>query len=137
MSVDFVDTNILAYAFDQSSPSKQEIARQILMGDFVISTQVLGELYVTLTRKLTTPMSVELAAEVISKLCIHTVVPITGDLVQVATRTSIRHQLSYWDALIIETAAWAGCPTIITEDLNNGASISGVLIKNPFTSTAH
>jgi len=52
MRADFVDTNVLAYAFDQSSPAKQDRAREILADDFVLSAQVLSELHVTLTRKL-------------------------------------------------------------------------------------
>jgi len=132
MSVDFVDTNVLAYAFDRTSPQKQSRAQEILGGDFVVSTQVLGELYVVLTRKLASPMHAALAAEVIAKLQTRLVVPITGDLVAAATSTSVRHQLSYWDALIIEAAATAGCTTLLTEDLSTGATIRGVRIKNPF-----
>jgi len=41
-------------------------------------------------------------------------------------------QLSLWDALLIEAARSAGCDRILTEDLSDGAAISGVRIENPF-----
>ena len=58
----FLDTNVLVYLFDSDTPSKQTVARQVLAGDggdvrIVISTQVLQEFYVTVTRKLGTPLS--------------------------------------------------------------------------------
>lgn len=52
----FLDTNVLVYAFDADSPVKQAIARRLLeelalRGRCVLSTQVLQELFVTVTRK--------------------------------------------------------------------------------------
>lgn len=40
---------------------------------------------------------------------------------------------SYWDALLVTTAAEAGCSLILTEDMTDGAVLSGVEIHNPFT----
>ena len=53
----FVDTNILVYAYDRSEPEKQGRAVEVLdrlatRGAGVISTQVLAEFFVTVTRKL-------------------------------------------------------------------------------------
>jgi predicted nucleic acid-binding protein len=51
-----VDTNVLVYAVDESEPVKREIARRTLAsgdyGELVLSSQVLSEFYVTVTRKL-------------------------------------------------------------------------------------
>ena len=129
----FIDTNVLAYAFDSESVDKAAIAQRILaQAEFIISTQVLSELYVTLTRKLTKPVPSHVAQQVIDELRVLPVMSISHSLVASAIDTSIRHQLSYWDALIIETAAFAGCHTLLTEDLNTQAVISGVSIVNPF-----
>ncbi|MCP3850969.1 MAG: PIN domain-containing protein [Gammaproteobacteria bacterium] len=51
----FFDTNVLAYAFDSNEPEKAETAKKLIAeygstGKLVLSTQVLQELYVTLTR---------------------------------------------------------------------------------------
>ena len=51
----FVDTNIVLYAYDQREPEKSAIAREIVSDlwrtrEGLLSTQVLQELYVNLTR---------------------------------------------------------------------------------------
>jgi len=134
MSADtFVDTNVLVYAFDTRFPEKRAAARRIIdAADFVVSAQVLGELYVTLTRKLADKVPEDIAKETISGLRRFPIVPLSGALVAAAIGTSIRFQLSYWDALIIEAAAAGGCTTVLTEDLNDQAVIKGVRIVNPF-----
>ena len=134
MSADtFIDTNVLAYMFDASSPSKQATAQSLVAQvEFVTSSQVLGELYVTLTRKLAVKVAPETAAATIAELSNLPVIPVSGQLVGAAIDTASRFQLSYWDALIIETAALAGCTTLLTEDLNDQAVIRGVRIVNPF-----
>ena len=58
----FVDTNVLVYLFDGDAPTKQRKARQVLQEEgaenrVVISTQVLLEFYVTVTRKLGKPLA--------------------------------------------------------------------------------
>jgi len=129
----FLDTNVLAYVFDSQSPQKSAIAQTILRaGGFVVSVQVLGELYVTLTRKLTSKVPDNVAAQVIQSLQVYPVVPITSTLISDAIQTSIVHQLSYWDSLIIEAAVTAGCTSLLTEDLTDGQTIKGVRITNPF-----
>ena len=138
MSADtFIDTNVLAYAFDQESPEKREVAQSLIRQcEFVISAQVLGELYVTLTRKLRRQVPAEVAKQVIVELQAMTVVPTTATLVARAISTSIEFQLSYWDALIIEAAVLSGCATLLTEDLNDGETVRGVRIVNPFRRAA-
>jgi predicted nucleic acid-binding protein len=43
-----------------------------------------------------------------------------------------RASLSFWDAMILRSAASLGCGTLYTEDLNAGQSYDGVVVKNPF-----
>ncbi len=55
----FFDTNILVYLFDAGAPAKQRLARSLLdrhtrAGETLLSTQVLQEFYVAVTRKLAT-----------------------------------------------------------------------------------
>lgn len=129
----FIDTNVLAYAFDSESPDKQRAAQELLSdANFVISAQVLGELYVTLTRKLTKKVPVDIAEQAIGELQALPVIATSAAMVSAAIDTSIRYQLSYWDALIIEAAVSAGCSTVLTEDLNDDSVIKGVQIVNPF-----
>lgn len=131
----FVDTNVLVYLFDDDEPVKQARARELLVAGehhLVLSTQVLGELFVTVTRKLARPLAGDVAADVVAALAELTVVPTDLALVLAALETSRVAQLSYWDALIVEAAASAGCDRVLTEDLAGGSTIRGVLIDNPF-----
>ena len=55
----FFDTNVLVYLFDRDAPGKQRRAQALLaeLGPSgVISTQVLQEFYVAVTRKLAMPL---------------------------------------------------------------------------------
>ena len=134
MSADvFVDTNVIAYAFDQESPVKRRVAQELIgQADFVISAQVLSELFVTLTHKLKQKVPAEVARQAINELQVLRVIDTTPALVLRAIDTSVRYQLSYWDALIIEAALAAGCATLVTEDLTEGALYKGLRVVNPF-----
>jgi len=131
----FVDTNVLVYLYDSADSAKRDRAREILLDDeldLVISTQVLAELYVTVTRKLQTPLAESEALTAVQNLAELEVASITRNLVVDATRTSIEHQLSFWDAQIIEAASRAGAAELLTEDMAAGSTLRGVTIVNPF-----
>ena len=138
MSLQFVDTNILLYAYDASAGERHEVARE-LVSDLgrsrrgAISVQVLQEFYVNATRKVAKPLSPQQAqrrVETLGRWTVHS--PVASD-VQAAGLLSQRHQLSFWDAMIVLSAERLGCDTLLTEDLNEGQSIGTVLIANPFS----
>jgi predicted nucleic acid-binding protein len=52
--------------------------------------------------------------------------------VQVALADAAAGRASYWDALLVATAAEAGCTIILTEDMSDGAILGGLRIHNPF-----
>lgn len=130
----FVDTNVVVYAFDDADSKKQEIARSVLSADStnVISTQVIGEFYVVVTRKLATPLSGEQARAAVEQLLRFPVVPIDGQLTRDAVTTCLSEQLSYWDALIVEAAIASGCNRLLSEDLGHGRQFRSVSVENPF-----
>ena len=130
----FVDTNVLVYAFDDADPAKRDRARSLLADDvpLVISAQVIGEFYMVVTRKLAIPLSEAHASAAVDELLRLPVVPIDAELTRAAVSTSRAAQLSYWDALIIEAAAAAGCDRVLTEDLAAGSTIRSVRVENPF-----
>lgn len=134
MSRVFLDTNLLAYQFDRSEPEKREAALDAVRGadhSFIVSTQVLLELYVVLTRKLRPPLPHDEASDAIDALARLPVVSADDFLVRRAVATVAAHQLSVWDAMIIEAAAQAGCEEVWTEDLAAGSTIRGVSVVNP------
>jgi len=133
----FFDTNILVYLFDTSARDKRRRAKELFerhgpLGEAVISTQVLQEFYVAVTRKLSRPLSGEMALNVLRELSSLPVVQVDTDLVLAAARRSIGSQLSYWDGLIVESALRAGAETLFSEDLQHGQAIESLRIVNPF-----
>ncbi len=134
----FVDTNVFAYLFDDSEPTKRERARRRLLSEhgnreIVLSTQVLQELYVALTKGRKPIASAEVAEAAVREAARgYTVVQVDIPLVLLAIETSRRQRLSFWDALIVRAAALSGCDRLLSEDLNDGQTIEGVVIENPF-----
>lgn len=130
----FVDTNVLVYTFDASEPEKRAAAAALLAGerDLVVSAQVLGELFVTLTRKLTPPVPASDARAAVDRLAGLDTVAIDAALVQDAIRIAGEAQLSYWDSLIVAAASAARCARLLTEDLSDGQVIEGVTVEDPF-----
>lgn len=131
----FLDTNLLAYQFDGSEPVKQRVARSVVATpehSFVVSTQVLLEFFTVLTRKLRPALAHAAAVDAVRALSRLPVVSADASLVHRALFTAGQHQLSVWDAMIIEAAAESGCSEVWTEDLATGRSIRGLVIVNPF-----
>jgi len=133
----FVDTNLLAYLFDAAEPKKRARARRVLESELadhelVVSTQVLQELYVCLTRGKDPIASSEIAERAVRDAASFTVVQVDVPLVLAAVAESQRSQVSFWDALVIRAAVSAGCERLITEDLNDGQIFESVRVQNPF-----
>lgn len=137
MAASFVDTNILVYAHDTSAGRKQERARELLAGlwergEGCLSVQVLQEFYVTVTQKVAVAMAPAQAAQIVQDLSawqIHA--PGPEDVLR-AIELQQRHSLSFWDAMIVQSAVRLGCDILWSEDLNAGQSIEGVQVANPF-----
>lgn len=136
----FVDTNVVVYAFDDDEPDKQERARDLLSdpGDIglVLSTQVLTEFFVTVTRKLARPLEQGTARQAVAALTELRVVSLDAGLVLAGIDLADQYQLSVCDGLIVQAAVASGCDTILTEDLATGAVLAGVHIQNPFAAMA-
>ena len=133
-----VDTNVLVYAYDQTDGSKRSQATEVLRivgrnGTGVLSTQVLSEFFVTVTRKIPTPLSHFEAAEKITRYIESWIVCyITTFVVSEAIRGVSAHQLPYYDALVWATARLNQVSNIVTEDGRHGRLIEGVRYLNPF-----
>jgi len=134
----FVDTNVLMYAFDKnSSPKKraaQRLINQLMDEDRLrVSTQVLQELFVTLTRKVNQPCSNDEALAVLEDLTAWPLMAVDYAAIRAAVRLAGQAKLSFWDALVVVAAARIGAAVLYTEDLNHGQEILGVRVSNPFT----
>ncbi len=134
----FVDTNVLLYALDEDQGARYEVAAAIVEGlwesnDGVLSTQVLQELYVNLTRKLRKPMSRPRARAAVERYATWPVHQVTPNDVLAASELEQRHTLAFWDALIVVAAQELGAARILTEDMQHGRTFGGVRIDSPFT----
>jgi predicted nucleic acid-binding protein len=135
--MEFVDTHVLLYAYDSAAGQRHDRAAD-LVGRLwsersgAISVQVLQEFFVNATRKVAAPLTPEAAIDRLRSLSrwrVHS--PLADDVVAAAS-LSQRHQLSFWDAMIVRSAAELHCEILWSEDLNDGQVIEGVRVRNPF-----
>lgn len=132
----FVDTNVLIYAHDVDAKAKYQAAKSVLRAMWIertgaLSPQVLQEFYVNVTRKIPRPISRESARLVVNTYaawCVDTTVAEISTAFQIEDASKI----GFWDALIVAAALKSGAERILSEDLNAGQSIAGILVENPF-----
>ena len=138
MSVEFCDTNVIIYAYDQSAGVKHRQARELLDRIWAsragsLSLQVLQESYVTLTRKLSPAYTASEARAIVADLTTwpSVIEPTRLDVIGAIDR-SASWRISFWDALILIAAKRARASVVWSEDLNDGQSYDDVLVQNPF-----
>ena len=133
----FVDTNIIIYAYDISEPVKREQARSLIIdlwesGLGCLSIQVLQELYVNISAKIPKPLPADIASRIITDLGqwrLH--IPDLSSILE-AIEIQQRNQISFWDAMIICSAKTLDCKIIWTEDLNTNQFYENIKAVNPF-----
>ena len=131
----FLDTNILVYAYDSRAGVKADQSQNLLRSLWLskmgcLSVQVLQEFYVGATGKI--KMEAQAASDIVSELSswkIHA--PLAKDILD-AINVHQRYQISFWDALIVNSASKLGCAVLWSEDLSDGQVYEGVQVKNPF-----
>jgi len=134
----FVDTNVLIYAHDVDAGAKRQAAQAILRELWsertgTLSIQVLQEFYVNVTRKIPRPISKQSARMVVTTYtawCVDT----TPAEIAIAFQIEDASRIGFWDALIVASALKSGAERIVSEDLNAGQLIAGILVENPFAS---
>ena len=133
---DFLDSNIMVYAYDVSDARKQHIAqdlvRKAIRGESVISTQVLAELAATLLHKLSPAAPPNDVVVILNALGpIRLILP-DGDTVRRAVEARASYGIHFYDGMIVAAAERAGCSRIWSEDLSAGQRYFGVAVDNPF-----
>ena len=137
---DFVDANVLVYAFDSSAGPKQQTAQALLerlweSNTGYLSIQVLQEFFVTVTKKVAKPLPVDEAKARIRELATWRVFAPTADDIADAIDLHLQAKIGFWDAMIVVAAAESGCDVLWTEDLTDAQVLRGVRVCNPFTNT--
>ncbi|MDE1145549.1 MAG: PIN domain-containing protein [Azospirillaceae bacterium] len=130
-----IDTNILVYAVDTQAGDRHRTALDVLARargrDCVLTVQVLGELFRALTGRHKVPAS-HAAAMVQAWRDALPVVAADDQCLVDAMDAVTAHNWSFWDAMIWATAKRAGCRVLITEDGQDGRTLGGVTLVNPF-----
>ncbi len=130
-----LDTNVLVYSIDSAAGMRHRSAGEILAGavraDCWLMLQAISEFFVVVRRKgmASAPQAAALAE---TWLTVFPCAAVSPGAVRTALADAVGGRASYWDALLIATAAEAGCTLILTEDLADGSALGGVEIHNPF-----
>jgi predicted nucleic acid-binding protein len=135
----FVGSNVLIYAVDESNHKKHEAARlwrselwKSRRGR--ISFQVLQEFYANVDRNW--PAAREHVQAEIRTLMAWRPVQVDAEMLEDAWGIQERYKIFFWDSLIVAAARAASCRYLLTEDLQEGQEMDGVVVVNPFRNAA-
>ncbi|MEN8164922.1 MAG: PIN domain-containing protein [Acidobacteriota bacterium] len=137
MSGEFVDTNVLIYAYDPTNAVKHALAQSLLERLWAdragrISVQVMQEFFNISTKKIPSPLLPDQSLAILRQLANWPVYSPGPEDVFAAVELTKRASVSFWDAMILVAAHGSGSKTLWTEDLNDGESVLEVEVHNPF-----
>lgn len=126
----FIDTNVVLYLLS-GDQTRADRAEEELGGGGIVSVQVLNEFASVASRKLGMSFA-EIREVLVAVRSACAVVPLTEETHDLGLQVAQRHRLSIWDGMILASARLAGCRTVLSEDMQDGQSLSGLRIRNPF-----
>jgi predicted nucleic acid-binding protein len=134
------DTNVLAYAEGVNGAAKKALALELIErlspAGTLIPVQALGELFNVLVKKARWSRA-DAQRAVLAWGDAFPLIETGSSVVLGALDLTRNHQLSIWDSVILSAAADARCRLLLSEDLQEGFTWSGVTVTNPFSSTRH
>ncbi|MHB8618493.1 MAG: PIN domain-containing protein [Chloroflexota bacterium] len=135
-----LDTNVLAYAEAVNGQEKHEAARELLRGlprDSVrLPVQALGELFRILVKKAGRRPE-EARQDIVAWTDAYDVTDVTAAVLLQALELATSHGLFVWDAVVLASAAAAGCRLLLSEDMHSGFTWNGTTVVNPFAPVRH
>jgi predicted nucleic acid-binding protein len=130
-----LDSNLLVYSVASEEGARHnaavEIVNHAVEADCWLTLQSLSEFY-AVTRRKNIPRE-RAAAQVENWLTAFPHVAVSAAAIRKALSDHLAGRASYWDALLVATAAEAGCTLILSEDMADGAILGGIRIHKPFT----
>lgn len=134
----FLDTNVFVYSFDRTAPVKRNTATELIRkahtsGKGVISYQVVQEFFNVALRRFTPTMQPQEAQAYLKSIFL----PLLGihssqSLYLEALHLQTHHRLSWYDSIIVASAAKAQCTLLFSEDMQHGRKFGDLQIQNPF-----
>ena len=113
-----LDTNVLIYLVDGRDPARQARAREVV-----------GRAVATGRCVLSTPAAAQQAVDDLTVAL--TIASPTAADARVAVTAAVAGRFAYWDALLLATLERAGCTTLLSEDMGDGAALGGITVRNP------
>lgn len=134
-----IDSNILIYFAQLARGSEDEpkieyvrtlISRLTRAGRVCAPVQAIGELYAVLARS---HFGRDRARDdAVNASALFAPIHANPTSFAAALDLATTHKLQFWDALIVSTAADAGCAMLISEDMQHGFAWRGVTVVDPF-----
>ena len=136
--VDFLDTNVIVYLFDETDSTKHTTARRVVSEALtrdsgVISFQVVQETLNVITRKLRVGVRPDDAC-IFLRETLQPLWHVQPSVALYERALALQGRLGYawYDSMIVAAALEAGCKRLLSEDLQHGQRIEGLRIENPF-----
>jgi predicted nucleic acid-binding protein len=131
----FLDTNVVAYAFDGSAPLKRSRARELMSKpDWVVSWQVIQEFSNLALHKFAVRMTPSDLVEYLDMvLWPHCAILPAPEIYRSATTLHSKTQYRFYDCLIVSAALASGASVLLSEDLQEDRAIGRLIIRNPFS----
>jgi predicted nucleic acid-binding protein len=130
-----LDSNLLVYSVAAEEGARHEVSVEIVNravdADCWLTLQSLSEFY-SVARRKNVPRE-RAAAQVENWLTAFPHIAVSASAIQTALSHHLAGRASYWNALLVATAAEAGCTLVLTEDMADGALLGDVRIHKPFT----
>lgn len=130
-----LDSNVLAYAVGIDDLTRKTIATRLLVKlppeDVFIPVQAVGELFHILVIK--AGFRSADAKPIVIRWCDeYSLIETSHAILLSAMELSSDHHFRIWDAIMMSAAASADCRLLLSEDLQDGFTWSGVTVVNPF-----
>jgi predicted nucleic acid-binding protein len=130
-----LDTNILVYAENFQADKKYEQTMRLLDAidpvEVCVPVQVLSELHRVLTWK--ARLGAQASAQRIQAYAdSFSLAPTTWSALASSMELCSAHGLETFDALILAVAAERGCRVLLSEDMQEGFTWSGLTVANPY-----
>lgn len=131
-----LDSNVLVYAALEPQTEKGRTAARLIAdvaADGVLAAQALGE-FINVIRRRAPNLLARAIDQVDALRAIYIIAPTDGRTIHAAATLSLKHHLQFWDAVIFTAASEAGARLFLSEDLQDGLTIDGMRVLNPFRS---
>jgi predicted nucleic acid-binding protein len=129
-----LDSNILIYAEIEPDSAKGARSADLILRsarDGVIPAQVLGE-FLRLVQRRFPPSFEEAIRQALLYESVFITPPTTDAIINKASELARAHRLQLWDCVVCTASAQAGAKVLLTEDMQDGRTLDGLHLMNPF-----